>query len=56
MAQKQTQQPIRLPAGLNIESGWSDKERKEWLDKKARPDGFVFDEMKKEQAKDRRNG
>ena len=37
-----------IPAGLHIESGWSDEERKAWLDEKARPDGFVFDEMKKE--------
>lgn len=61
MARKQTQQP--LPAGMHIESGWSDEERRKWLDKKGRPDGFVFDEMKedleqkrKEQAQDRRNG
>ena len=36
-----------LPAGLHIESGWQEEERKAWLDKQARPDGFVFDEMKK---------
>lgn len=56
MSQKQQQQPVRIPAGLHIESGWSDEERKKWLDEKGRPDGFVFDEMKKEQAQDRRNG
>ena len=37
-----------IPAGLHIESGWSDEERKAWLDEKARPVGFVFDEMKQE--------
>jgi hypothetical protein len=41
-----------IPAGLHIESGWSDEERKSWLDKKARPDGFVFDEMKKEKEEE----
>jgi len=40
--------------GLEIESGWSDEERKAWLDKKARPDGFVFDEMKKEQQENKK--
>ena len=42
---------VKIPAGLHIESGWSDEERKEWLDKKARPDGFVFDEIKKQSNK-----
>ena len=41
-----------IPAGLHIESGWSDEERKAWLDEKARPDGFVFDEMKKEKEEE----
>lgn len=60
MSRKQSQQP--LPAGMHIESGWSDEERRKWLDKKGRPDGFVFDEIKeleekrKEQAQDKRNG
>ena len=45
MSQKQQQQPVRYPAGLNIESGWSDKERLEYLEK-----------VRKEQAQDRRNG
>ena len=45
MSQKQQQQPIRYPAGLHIESGWSDKERQEYLEK-----------VRKEQAQDRRNG
>ena len=42
-----------IPAGLHIESGWSDEERKAWLDKKARPDGFVFEERKKEEQKNK---
>ena len=61
MAKKLTQQP--LPAGMHIESGWSDEERRKWLDKKGRPDSFVFDEMRdeleqisNEQAQDKRNG
>jgi len=41
-----------IPAGLHIASGWSDEERKAWLDEKARPDGFVFDEMKKEKEEE----
>jgi len=41
MAQKQQQQPIRLPAGLHIESGWADRER--------------IEKLKKEQAQDPRN-
>ena len=31
MAQKQSQQPTRMPAGLHIESGWSDIERKKQI-------------------------
>lgn len=43
MSQKQQQQqPVRIPAGLHIESGWSDKEQ--------------LEKLKKEQAQDRRNG
>ena len=33
MAQKQSQQPTRMPAGLHIESGWSDIERKKQIKK-----------------------
>lgn len=42
MAQKQVQQPTRIPAGLHIESGWADKER--------------LEQLKKKQAQDKRNG
>lgn len=48
MAQKQSQQPTRLPAGLHIESGWSDIERKEQIKK--------HKEKLIRQAQDRRNG
>ena len=48
MAQKQSQQPTRLPAGLHIESGWSDIEREKQIKK--------YKEKLIVQSQDRRNG
>ena len=44
MAQPQQQQTTKLPAGMHIESGWSDLKIREELEKK-----------KKEQAQDPRH-
>ncbi len=44
MAQKQQQQPLYYPAGLHIESGWSDQERIKKLE-----------EERKKQQTDRRH-
>tara|TARA_B100001057_G_scaffold493264_1_gene587338 strand:- start:225 stop:401 length:177 start_codon:yes stop_codon:yes gene_type:complete len=44
-----------MPIGLHLESGWTDKEREKFLDERARPDGFVFQEqeqIKKDQQKE----
>ena len=48
MAQKQSQQPTRMPAGLHIESGWSDEERKKEIEK--------HKQKLIRQSQDRRNG
>lgn len=42
---------VKIPEGSHIENGWSDEERRAWLDSKARPDGFVFEEQKEETKK-----